>query len=263
MRSDPTFFILFLSNLDYIFVMNTYQDLFLRYLNHSNEKQKVIEQVLHYLPKTAEKLSILDVGSGTGIISNALAKEGHKITAIDIQNAFMVPAPSENQPTFFQTDIFHFQTNQKFDIIIASYLFWEIPFDQWDRLFDRFFSLLKSEGKIFIIDTLNDTPYDNTFIESDIYSEMPKDREKLKNYWYQYLNEKKYLYEKHPFKTELKADSPEKMYEVIEFFFQQKKFRKIYEQKKELFLKDFEKKRINEAIVLSFSHSLDVIYGKV
>lgn len=232
-----------------------YQILFERYIRRSDEKNKVIEQVIKFLPGT--NLSVLDVGCGTGVISNSVARQGNRVTAIDIQNAFKKESTLKNPPKFIQTDIFNFSTQEKYDVIIAAYVFWEVPFDKWSELISRFFSMLNNNGKIFVIDTINDTPFDNMYVDFDIH-ENPEKEKALNNLWYDFLNKNNFTYTQNIFETHVKAQNSEEMYEALEFFFKGKTG-KIYKEEKSRFLKYFSKKRDKNGLLLTLHHSLDVI----
>ncbi|MFA5828872.1 MAG: class I SAM-dependent methyltransferase [Candidatus Gracilibacteria bacterium] len=238
-----------------------YQELLQRYINHSDEKQVVAKKIVQQSTNFPVPSRILDVGCGTGLISNAMADLGHKVTAIDLKNSFVASPNSKNPVTFIKTDVFAFKQEQKFDLIIAAYVFWEIPMERWEALMDHLFGLLNTGGKIFVIDTINDTPYDNIYVDFNIWTAhqpISKSNDELKDYWYEFLDEKKYAYKKNIFETHITAKDPEEMYGALEFFFQDKS-KSLYQSQKNRFLESFTKNQTKKGIVLRICHSLDVI----
>lgn len=234
-----------------------YQELLQRYINHSDEKQIIIKEIVKQLSNWPVPSRILDVGCGTGLISNVVADLGHDVTAIDIKDSFIRSPNSKNPVTFIQTDIFVLRQEKKFDLIIVAYVFWEIPFEKWEILMNHLFALLNKGGKIFVIDTINDTLYDNMYVDFNILTDR-KHNDEFKDYWYRFLYEKKYTYVKNIFETHITAKNPEEMYGVLQFFFQEKS-QSLYQNRKRRFLKSFAKNQTNQGIVLHLRHSLDII----
>ncbi len=105
--------------------------------------------------------SILDVGCGAGILSESLAKQGAKVTAIDASQQVIDAAKQHAAEQGLQIDYSATQIeelaaaqNQQFEIITCMELIEHVP--EPARLLDACAQLLKPGGQIFI-STLNRT----------------------------------------------------------------------------------------------------------
>lgn len=63
--------------------------------------------------------SILDVGSGLGYLTYAIACRGHEVLGIDISRKACAFAEKRFGTHYYRTDIFNLSTEKKFDMIIA------------------------------------------------------------------------------------------------------------------------------------------------
>jgi len=122
---------------------------------HSEEEEKAWKNLLTQAIG-AEKLNVLDVGCGTGILSLLLSEMGHIVTGIDISEGMLQKAKekanalnlsinfrigdAENLP--FEDEIF--------DVVINRHLLWTLP-DPEGAIFE-WRRVLKPEGKVIIID---------------------------------------------------------------------------------------------------------------
>ena len=92
------------------------------------ETEILVEEVLRY-SKSKNGLKILDIGTGSGIIAIAIAKqlEDSQITAIDISQE-AINLAMENAVTnevisklkFLMSDIKDFENNEKFDVVVSN-----------------------------------------------------------------------------------------------------------------------------------------------
>jgi len=92
------------------------------------ETEILVEEVLRY-SKSKNGLKILDIGTGSGIIAIAIAKqlEDSQITAIDISQE-AINLAIENAVTnevisklnFLMSDIKDFENNEKFDVVVSN-----------------------------------------------------------------------------------------------------------------------------------------------
>lgn len=102
--------------------------------------------VEHYVPK---QKAIMDIGSGTGILTRELAKRGYKLTAVDIsaemQEYSIAQTPSARH---IVANVFDLPSDlQDFDAIASR---WFIPhFKNWDGIIEILGSRLKPGGYLF------------------------------------------------------------------------------------------------------------------
>ncbi|SFH15430.1 Ubiquinone/menaquinone biosynthesis C-methylase UbiE [Desulfotomaculum arcticum] len=101
--------------------------------------------------------SVLDVGSGTGVLSLLLAEMGHKVTGVDLAEEMVQKArdkfKSNNLPAEFvigDAENLPFR-KQTFDIVINRHVVWSLTdpekaFREWKRV------LKKPGGRLIIID---------------------------------------------------------------------------------------------------------------
>ena len=92
------------------------------------ETEILVEEVIKY-SKSKNGLKILDIGTGSGIIAIAIAKqlEDSQITAIDISQE-AINLAMENAVTnevisklkFLMSDIKDFENNEKFDVVVSN-----------------------------------------------------------------------------------------------------------------------------------------------
>jgi 2-polyprenyl-3-methyl-5-hydroxy-6-metoxy-1,4-benzoquinol methylase len=93
--------------------------------------------------------TILDVGCGTGCpIDTFLTERGFKVTGIDISEKMIEKAKALNlkSASFAVEDIMDFQSQQKFDGIIAFDSIWHLPLVKQEKVYALLSSLLKKGG---------------------------------------------------------------------------------------------------------------------
>ena len=103
-----------------------------------------------------EKLDVLDVGCGTGVITLLLAELGHNVTGLDMSEGMLEKA-KEKANNFNLTVEFKLGDaedppfeDELFDVVINRHLLWTLPdpekaISEWERV-------LKPGGRIVIID---------------------------------------------------------------------------------------------------------------
>lgn len=96
---------------------------------------------------------ILEVGCGTGnILSKIEKKTKHNLTGIDLSPEMLSKAEKNTENVrLINTSLEDFQTDEKFDIIIASYFF-TINFDGFLEQIKECKSMLTNDGEIFVVD---------------------------------------------------------------------------------------------------------------
>lgn len=116
-----------------------------QYDQQHNFVTKYGENLLTYLPTTP--CTILDIGCGTGALTNTMAQQGHQMLGIDA-SATMIQQAKQLFPelNFKQTDILTFQSQKSFDILFSNAVFHWIP--QQTELLERCHQLLINHGKL-------------------------------------------------------------------------------------------------------------------
>lgn len=107
-------------------------------------------------------MNILDVGCGAGILSEALAEEGGRITGIDISEQAIFAAKRHIQTSELSIDYvcataeqYAEQSSEEFDIIACMELLEHVP--DPPSLLDACAQMLKPNGHLFL-STVNRTP---------------------------------------------------------------------------------------------------------
>jgi 2-polyprenyl-3-methyl-5-hydroxy-6-metoxy-1,4-benzoquinol methylase len=100
-------------------------------------------------------ISILDVGCGTGLVSNLFADKykNSKFTAIDFSDSIdyasnFAKINSIKNVNWVKQDFLQFETEQQYDIIICCGVLHHIP--QYDHALTKIKSLLKPGGKLVL-----------------------------------------------------------------------------------------------------------------
>lgn len=101
--------------------------------------------------------SVLDIGFGTGVLTNKLYENGHEITGIDFSNKMIEIAqlkmPSAHLIEFDFTEGLPEQLNgKKYDSIISTYALHHLTDEKKIEFIKSLLPLLKKEGKIYIGD---------------------------------------------------------------------------------------------------------------
>lgn len=124
---------------------------------HSEHEKEAWKSLLRQALGTEnEKLDILDVGCGTGVISLLLAELEHSVTGIDLSEGMLEKAKEKarnfNLPIVFKNgdaENLPFE-DEAFDVVTNRHLLWALPnpekaISEWKRV-------LKPGGKVIIID---------------------------------------------------------------------------------------------------------------
>ena len=111
---------------------------------HSDVSARWVTELRKLLPKD-RVLSILDAGTGTGFFAVLLAKEGHRLTGIDLTPAMLDAA--RNTAEIFGVEISFMQMNVQettfgdeiFDAVVTRNVTWTLPdpekaYREWHRI---------------------------------------------------------------------------------------------------------------------------------
>ena len=127
------------------------------YDNEQSRTQNVssIAQTILNEVSFSKKMSIMDFGSGTGLLLSEIAPFVGEITAVDISSSMIAVLKSKKEDIkctleIVQLDLTKEPLNKKFDAIISSMTIHHI--EDTLALFKKFYSLLKEEGILAIAD---------------------------------------------------------------------------------------------------------------
>lgn len=141
------------------------------FLRYTDEKEKSATQLAKVLDDVVSDAHILDIGTGNGeYLSLTLGKaknlNGSHLTLVEpsadlagqLNSRFHNILPADNI-RIVNTDLDGFLTDEKFDIVLASHLFYHIPRHTWSKQLTRMLSLLKPNGLLIVVLREKDDAY--------------------------------------------------------------------------------------------------------
>ena len=131
-------------------VRNDYNIIADEYSAEFGRKYEDIEVVEKFMSKLKNNSKILDLGGGTGKLTDLFIKRGHNAICYDFSKEMMRKAKEfyPNVPYILDDMIYmkeHFENNS-FDGIIAFYSLFHIPKEELDKVFSNIYDLLKQNG---------------------------------------------------------------------------------------------------------------------
>lgn len=115
--------------------------------------------------------NILEIGCGTGnnikYFENIFPYK-YNYTGLDISNEMLLIAQNKYKKkniSFENADIFQFNANNKFDLIILSYSLTLINYESIDKIYSKIHNLLSENGLILIIDFYNAINFYKKFLK--------------------------------------------------------------------------------------------------
>lgn len=105
--------------------------------------------IVDFAKNLKSNASVLDIGCGSGYpISSYLSKQGFQITGIDISEEMIKQAKQLDltNATFLVEDILKFNTEKKYDAIIAFDSIWHIEHDKQEQVYQIISSLIVPGG---------------------------------------------------------------------------------------------------------------------
>jgi cyclopropane fatty-acyl-phospholipid synthase-like methyltransferase len=136
---------------------------FLRYTNEKEKSSELLASILSLVPKT----SILDIGSGNGqyleqTLSNIKDSADSSLTLLEPSSDLIKQLQARfggSLVTIIHSSIDSFSTDEKFDVVLASHLFYHIPRPEWPAQLLKMLSFLKPEGKLIVVLREKDDAY--------------------------------------------------------------------------------------------------------
>ena len=102
------------------------------------------------------KVSVLDIGCGTGSLSVVIAGLGHDVTGIDFSPEMIAHAQAKAKAAQHSIQFqvmdaaFPEFPDQQFEVIICRHLLWALP--DIDHVLERWVRLLKAQGRLLLIE---------------------------------------------------------------------------------------------------------------
>lgn len=145
------------------------------FLRYTDEKEKSAAKLATILQKKLEKnTSIIDIGTGNGeYLDLALSRidpeqaSNVKLTLVEpsndlaaqLRSRFAKRAPLSNLKVI-NTSLQDFDSDESFDVVLMSHLFYHLPRISWTAELSKALSLLKENGILIIVLREKDDAYD-------------------------------------------------------------------------------------------------------
>ncbi|WP_269236387.1 class I SAM-dependent DNA methyltransferase [Flavobacterium flavigenum] len=139
----------------------------------------VNKPIIDFADHVNSKGTILDIGCGTGMpIAKYLSDRNFSVTGIDQSAKMIETAQSQGikNTDFYLADFFDFESDEKFDGIIAWDSLFHFPKDRQEHIYRKVYNLLAPGGYfLFTHGKVEDEHIDSMFGEPFYYSCLSKD----------------------------------------------------------------------------------------
>jgi cyclopropane fatty-acyl-phospholipid synthase-like methyltransferase len=155
----------------YSAAQNTNESPFEVFLRYTNEKDASAQQLAAIFSDTGRGARILDIGAGNGehldlILRQTAGLIDAHFTLLDrsphmarcLEEKFASKLP-ENRLSIRCAAFEDFSTNERYDVVLAAHLFYQIPRENWQRQLERMTDLLQSNGKLAVVARKQDDSY--------------------------------------------------------------------------------------------------------
>ena len=157
---------------------------------HSAMAERWMKEIRAQLP-AGERLRILDVGCGAGFFSVLLAKEGHRVTGVDltpdmIENAKILAAEENADCEFIVMDAENVDfPDGTFDVVISRNLTWTLPhvrraYRDWVRVLKKGGVLLNFDANYGLSDFTDISSLPENHAHQTIGDDMMRECEEIK-----------------------------------------------------------------------------------
>ena len=157
---------------------------------HSAMAERWMKEIRAQLP-AGERLRILDVGCGAGFFSVLLAKEGHRVTGVDltpdmIENAEILAAEENADCEFIVMDAENVDfPDGTFDVVISRNLTWTLPhvrraYRDWVRVLKKGGVLLNFDANYGLSDFTDVSSLPENHAHQTIGDDMMRECEEIK-----------------------------------------------------------------------------------
>lgn len=188
-----------------------YDNSIIKFVPKYNE---MLDAIINSLPNTENKLSILDIGCGTGNLTQKLLNKyiDSQITAIDISEAMIEAAKSKvnhSNIEFIVQDALEYEFKENYDIIVSTLTFQNFPNDAFKKkYYQNIYNSLNING---IFATGNIMLASNKELQ-EVYLKKWKE--------FMLLNLKKETIDDEVFKNYKEKDHPSKTLDEIDWLIQ-------------------------------------------
>lgn len=157
---------------------------------HSPMSERWLYEIKNQLPQD-RNLRILDVGCGAGFFSVLLAKEGYRVTGVDltpdmVENARTLAEEEKTDCEFFVMDAENLRfADESFDVVISRNLTWTLPdvksaYREWVRVLKKGGILLNFDANYGLSDFTDLSELPDNHAHQEIGDDMMRECEEIK-----------------------------------------------------------------------------------
>lgn len=141
------------------------------FLRYTDEKEKSADQLAKVLGNATSNIKILDIGTGNGeylglVLEKTKSLNSAHLTLVEpssdlaqqLKNRFRSILPTDSV-TVINSDLDNFSIDEKFDVVLASHLFYHLPRPTWPEQLAKILSFLKPDGLLIIVLREKDDAY--------------------------------------------------------------------------------------------------------
>lgn len=166
------------------------------YANYEEALKTVYDSAVQDLAKDVKDIDVLDIGVGTGNLSEKFLSKGFNVVGIDQSREMMNQAKIKFPKLKLRMGEFLKipYDNKQFDIIVTTYAFHHLNDEEKFYGIDEMIRVLKEDGKIVIGDMM----FENEEQRKVLYKTLSKEQiESIEDEYYSYIDKLRIGFEKH------------------------------------------------------------------